>query len=95
VATNSKRQAQDLETMLVREFPGRRIVTVTSGNSQSRDVQQLLGAIAEKFRSEIDVLIASPAMGTGVDITFLGTGGNPEVVVDRPISRPTLTSTST
>lgn len=83
VATNSKRQAQDLETMLVREFPGRRIVTVTSDNSQSRDVQQLLSAIADKFRNEIDVLIASPAMGTGVDITFRDADGNPEAVVDR------------
>ncbi len=83
VATNSKRQALDIERLLVRECPGSRIVTVTSDNSQSRGVQQLLSAIADKFRSEIDVLIASPAMGTGVDITFLGTGGNPEVVVDR------------
>jgi hypothetical protein len=83
VATNSKRQAQDIERLLMRECPGRRIVTITSENSQSRVAQQLLSAIVEKLRNEIDVLIASPAMGTGVDITFLDAGENPEVVVDR------------
>lgn len=83
VATNSRRQAQDIERLLMRECPGRRIVTLTSENSQSRDVQQLLSAIVEKFRNEIDVLIASPAMGTGVDITFRGADGEPEIVVDR------------
>lgn len=83
VATNSKRQALDIERLLMRECPGRRIFAVTSENSQTRKVQDLQSAIVENFRRDIDVLIASPAMGTGVDITFGGVNGNPEVVVDR------------
>jgi hypothetical protein len=83
VATNSKRQALDLERLLTRECPGKRIVTVTADNSQTRDVQELLSAISLRFRRDIDVLIASPAMGTGVDITFRDANGETEIVVDR------------
>lgn len=70
VATNSKNKAIELQKALSKDWPERRIVVVHSDNSTSIDVQHLLSNIADEFERNIDVLIASPALGTGVDITF-------------------------
>jgi len=72
VATNSKNKAIELQKALEKDWPGRRIVAVHANNSSSTEVQHLLSNIASEFERNVDVLIASPALGTGVDITFKG-----------------------
>lgn len=70
VATNSKNKAIELQKLLAKDWPDRRVMVVHSENSSSVEVQQLLANIEVEFERNIDVLIASPALGTGVDITF-------------------------
>lgn len=82
VATNSKRKAVDLSKLILERHPGKRVEVITSDNSQRPETQKLLGDITRKFEDEIDVLIASPAIGTGIDITFKDQDGNPRKVVD-------------
>lgn len=82
VATNSKRKAIDLSKMLSARHPETRVAVVTADNSQRKDVQDLLGDIAARFERDFDVLIASPAIGTGIDITFKDGDGRPRKVVD-------------
>ena len=82
VATNSKKKAIDLSKLLAEHNPGKRVAVVTADNSQWRETQELLGDITRRFESDLDVLIASPAIGTGIDITFKDQNGNPRKVVD-------------
>ena len=82
VATNSKKKAIDLSKLITERNPGKRVAVVTSDNSQWRETQELLGDITRRFESDLDVLIASPAIGTGIDITFKDQNGNPRKVVD-------------
>lgn len=70
VATNSKNKAIELQKALSKDWPDRRVVAVHSDNVSSTDVQHLVANLADAFERTIDVLIASPALGTGVDITF-------------------------
>ena len=82
VTTNSKRKAVELSQLLLKNHPSTRLVVVTADNSQRKEVQDLLGNITSRFENDLDVLIASPAIGTGIDITFKDADGNPRKVVD-------------
>ena len=82
VSTNSKRKAVDLKILVLKFHPTTRVAVVTSDNSQQREVQTLLGDIANRFEHDLDVLIASPAIGTGIDITFKDSDDKPRKVVD-------------
>ena len=82
VTTNSKRKAEDLSKLLLKWHPNTRLAVVTADNSQRKEVQDLLGDITNRFERDLDVLIASPAIGTGIDITFKDSDGNPRKVVD-------------
>lgn len=82
VATNSKRKAVDFGKMLLERYPSLRLKVVTSDNSQSEEVQELLGDITNQFENHLDVLVSSPAIGTGIDITFKDESGVPRRVVD-------------
>jgi len=82
VATNSKRKAVDLSKMILEHHPGKRVAVVTADNSQQKEVQVLLGDVTRRFERDLDVLIASPAIGTGIDITFKDGNGEPRKVVD-------------
>lgn len=70
VCSNSKRQAHDIGKTL-REAVGDhlKIQMVTSDNSAELKVKDFLKNIKTQIL-EVDVLIASPSMGTGIDISF-------------------------
>ncbi len=82
VTTNSKRKAEDLRKLLLKWHPNTRLAVITADNSQRKEVQDLLGDITNRFERDLDVLIASPAIGTGIDITFKDSDGNLRKVVD-------------
>ena len=82
VATNSRKRAGEVAKLLAEKFPSTRVTTVTSENSQEIKVQQLLRDIPRSFDSDLQVLIASPAIGTGIDITFYDRAGRPRIGVD-------------
>lgn len=82
VATNSKKKAIDLGKLITAQSPGKRVAVITADNSQLLSTQELLGDITRRFEHDLDVLIASPAIGTGIDITFKGPDGQPRLVVD-------------
>ena len=81
VATNSKNKAIELQKALAEEFPERRIFAIHSDNSSDLWTHEFLRDAAYEFEHSIDVLIASPSIGTGVDITFKDKDGKPRVVV--------------
>jgi hypothetical protein len=78
MATNSKRRAIATALWLQAHWPDKRVVAITQENAQQPKVQDLLGNLAEEFEfgrdgeKALDVLIGSPAIGTGIDITFDG-----------------------
>ncbi|HXS54024.1 MAG TPA: plasmid replication protein, CyRepA1 family [Usitatibacter sp.] len=82
VATNSKKKAYELEKLIRVNAPEARLAVVTADNMQTGEVQRLLSDIVARFERELDILVASPAIGTGIDITFKDERGQPRVVVD-------------
>lgn len=81
VATNSKTKAEELAKTLTSRDKDLRVVCVHSDNSSSTKVQTLLRNITHEFEHNIDVLIGSPSLGTGLDITFKTASGEPRTVV--------------
>ena len=70
VASNSKKRVQELSVMIREEFgETRRRLVITSEESQTPKIRDFLSDVRHQIL-EYDVLIVSPAMGTGVDITF-------------------------
>jgi len=72
VCSNSKKMINDLQA----EIPNRvsralKAVAITSDNSQTPEMQALIGNIKHRAL-EFDVIFASPSIGTGIDITFPG-----------------------
>lgn len=72
VCSNSKRMIDELHA----EIPKRvsrtlKAVAITSDNSQTPQMQALIGDIKHRAL-EFDVIFASPSIGTGIDITFPG-----------------------
>lgn len=83
VAVNAKQKAKELERALSELHPGKRIVAVHADNAQNPDVQRLLKNLPAEFENNLDVLIASPALATGVDISFYDANGKPRTVVEQ------------
>ena len=83
VATNSIGEAEALALAAVKARADARVICVTSKNSQTPEVQRLIGNIAKELEHNIDVLIASPALGTGVDISYRDVEGKPRSVVQK------------
>ncbi len=82
VATNSKKRAYELERLVRESSPKSRVAVVTSENTQTVEIQSLLGDVRDRFEHHLDVLIASPAIGTGIDITFKDSNNDPRSLVD-------------
>lgn len=61
---NAERYAEMIRTQL-----GLRVMCITSSNSQDADIKHFINNISEHVL-EYDVLVASPSLGTGIDITF-------------------------
>lgn len=83
VATNSINEAKRLAEVAAKSKADARIVCIHSDNSQSPQMQKLIGNISVEFEQNIDVLIASPALGTGIDISFRDAAGKPRSVVQK------------
>ncbi|HEX2830229.1 MAG TPA: plasmid replication protein, CyRepA1 family [Burkholderiales bacterium] len=70
VAANSKRLCRSLCAALSKRFRhSRRIVEIDSENSQNPAVQDFIRDIRSQILN-VDCLIASPSLGTGIDISF-------------------------
>ena len=70
VASNSKKRVQELSVMIREEFgETRRRLVITSEESQTPRIREFLSDVCNQIL-EYDVLMVSPAMGTGVDISF-------------------------
>ena len=82
ISTNSKKKAFELEKLVLVNAPLARVAVVTADNTQTTAVQNLLKNIVHKLEHELEVLIASPAIGTGIDITFKDAAGDSQSVVD-------------
>ncbi|UEP48962.1 hypothetical protein LMA00_04125 [Burkholderia ambifaria] len=68
VACNSKSEAENIAEMS-RVDTGLRVMCITSANSQDPEIKDFINNIVERIR-DYDVLVASPSLGTGIDITF-------------------------
>lgn len=68
VACNSKSEAENIAEMS-RVETGLRVMCITSANSQDPEIKDFINNIVERIR-DYDVLVASPSLGTGIDITF-------------------------
>jgi hypothetical protein len=72
VACNSKARAKIFAKMLRKDIGDKlRLLLVTAEDKASREVQEFLSDIPTKIL-QYDVVVASPAIGTGIDITFPG-----------------------
>jgi hypothetical protein len=70
VCSNSKEEVKRLGKYIEEEFgESRRSIMVTSDNSNDSDVQEFMKRIKTDIE-HYDVVLASPSMGTGIDITF-------------------------
>jgi len=68
VLSNSKNKILNYQNTLSDMHPHLRVLTITSDNSQDEDIQHCLKNINETIKN-YDVFLASPSIGTGVDIT--------------------------
>jgi hypothetical protein len=68
VSCNTKEEADRLEHHLRKRFPDAALFAITSDNSQSEEVQQILQVKGCPGFTAFQVLITSPALGTGVSI---------------------------
>lgn len=69
VATNSKKQADRMHALLKGEHPDKEILLITRATSALDKVKRFTKHPAKEFL-QYDVVICSPALSTGVDITF-------------------------
>lgn len=76
VATNSKGAAERIGLWIGRRWPSRRVEVVTRDNGQAPRIQSILSNIVAEYQTGVDgqapldVLVGSPSIGTGIDITF-------------------------
>jgi hypothetical protein len=73
VACNSKRRAKLLARVIAKELGGKneKVLLITADEKVSQDVQDFLADIPTKYL-QYQAVVASPAIGTGIDITFPG-----------------------
>ncbi len=72
VTSNSKAKVEKVAAALDHEFGGsRRLLVITSATVGSEEAQDFIADVRSKSR-EYDVVLCSPSIGTGVDISFPG-----------------------
>lgn len=70
ITSNSKKLVNILSEVIIREFAGKVILkVVTADNAQSEAERYFVENIKSEFL-KIQVLLCSPSLGTGIDITF-------------------------
>ena len=70
VCSNSKKKIIKLTALLETEFgDSKKILSITSSNSHEQDIQSFIRNISTEILN-YDVVLSSPTLGTGIDITF-------------------------
>jgi hypothetical protein len=69
VSTNSKTLVKRLEQVITTKLPDLKLIAITSENSSSEVVTKFVGDIKTEAK-KYDLVISSPSLGTGIDITF-------------------------
>jgi len=70
VCCNSRKQVHTLEEIMVEQFgDNKKVIAISSRNSQDSHIQEFIKNV-KVAALEYDVVIVSPSVGTGVDITF-------------------------
>jgi hypothetical protein len=69
VTSNSRAKVEALHAALASEFPDRRQILITSATIGHDDVRKFIESAKTETLS-YDVILTSPSVGTGVDITF-------------------------
>lgn len=69
VATNSREEARRLERIIEKELPQLRQICITQENSADPEVRRIIGNL-NLHAPGYDLLIASPTLGTGIDINI-------------------------
>ncbi len=67
ICCNSKKQVEEFEKVIVNAYPDRKTLAITSDNVQKHE--QFIRDIQTRIL-EYDVVLSSPALGTGIDISF-------------------------
>ncbi len=73
ITSNSKNKILDIDQAIKEQFPdiAEKIITITSENSRTESIQKFIGNIkSESLKYQL--ILSSPSVGTGVDITFEG-----------------------
>ena len=80
VCSNSKRLVKSLEAKLSKDLGSAcRIIAITAENAQKPEIQELIRDIRNRA-VQYDLILASPALGTGIDITFANDGQHIDTV---------------
>jgi hypothetical protein len=80
ITSNSKRKIDVLEELIKQRFGGtKKILSITSENSQEQEIQSFLRNISENI-VEYDAILCSPTLGTGIDISFDNNAQNVDCV---------------
>jgi hypothetical protein len=69
LASNSKAKVDQIAALLRDKYPEVKMIAVTSDNSNSPEIQDFIVNIKERI-AEYQVVLVSPSLGTGVDITL-------------------------
>ena len=75
--SNSKKQVDRLASALLSKYPEKQILKVTSENSNSDHIQSILLSAKQKLPT-YDLVLTSPSLSTGIDLTF----DNEEIVFE-------------
>lgn len=86
VATNSKRKAKDLRVAITDAHPEKKVMLVTADEVSDPATQHFIDNIKTEILN-YDVVIASPTLGTGIDITFANDGQEIDIVFGCFVSR--------
>lgn len=69
VTSNTLKLVTDLNEAILEEIPGVKTILVTSATTSSDEVKTFIADVVGKA-DQYDVILTSPSLGTGVDITF-------------------------
>ena len=70
VCSNSMTKVLKMTALLMEEFgDSKKILSITSKNSHKQDIQSFIKDVSTKIL-KYDVVLSSPTLGTGIDITF-------------------------
>lgn len=69
VTTNSRKNANQIKELIAEKYPDKKMILVTSEQANDPIVQHFISNIKTEILN-YDLVVASPSLGTGIDITF-------------------------